>query len=120
MKIQIIVGDDSPILEEYASAAIQHGKATSRSDYAIASLGTDALLRIYRELKGRGAEAQRALQSLLGHSNKSVRIWAATHVLEVCPEDGQRVLQEEAQEDDVLAIDAWMALESWRASLHRL
>ncbi len=114
MNNQAIVGADSPILEEYANAAIQQGKGTLSGDYTTGNLGSDILIGIYKQLKGEGVESQRKLQALLTHPNKSVRIWAATHTLEVCPEESEKVLEQEAAEQGILAFCARITLELWR------
>ncbi len=114
MSNRTIVGADTLLLEEYANAAIQQGRATLSGDYTTGNLASDILTGIYRRLKSEGVEAQRRLQVLLNHPDRSVRAWAATHTLEVGPEESERVLQEEASGDDILAFDAQMVLELWR------
>lgn len=67
--------------------------------------------------EGKGAVAQRNLQALFTHPNQSVRIWAATHTLEVSPAESENVLEEEAAGSGIVAFNARMILDQWRQGM---
>lgn len=104
---------EAPI-EEYASAAIQHGESTLNGDYNAGNRAFDRIIKIYRSLKSEGPAGQRNLQALFTHPHKSVRIWAVTHTLEVSPEESEKVLEEETAGDGILEFNARMTLDQWR------
>jgi hypothetical protein len=103
------------LIDRYAEAAARHGAATSSGAFEEANESHDEIAAIYRELRCRGPADQRALLPLLDRSDAGVRLWAASHALEFCPEEGERAL--EALHRDVkglIGFSAGMTLEQWR------
>lgn len=73
------------------------------------------IVAIWQELRSRGQEGQDALLSLMAHGNPHVRGWAASHVLEFCPERAEAELERLASGKPGLArLDAEMTLSEWR------
>ena len=71
---------------------------------------------MYRELRRRGAKAQRQLAPLLAHRDAYVRAWAAAHALEFAPKAGEEALRDLADKDPGLAgLDAKITLREWLA-----
>ena len=110
------LGDASiaELVSVYAEAAAIHGRTSSEGDHRLANEQHDVVADVYRELRARGLEAQRALLALLDHPDHSVRSWAGSHALEFSPDDGQRTLGELAATDDLVGFNAEITLETWR------
>jgi len=102
------------LVSAYAEAAAIHGRASGEGDHRLANEQHDVVTDVYRELRVRGHEAQRALLALLDHPDRSVRSWAGAHALEFAPDDGERTLTELAAGSDLVGFNAEMTLESWR------
>jgi hypothetical protein len=103
------------LVRRYAEAAGQHGRATEAGDHKKANQAHEAIASVYRELRSRGLEAQRALLVLLDDSEPGVRLWAASHALEFSPADGERVLSSMANvPKSFLSFSADMTLRQWR------
>lgn len=98
----------------YAEAAAAHGRASADGDHVTANAEHDRLADAYRELRHRGADAQRPLLALLDHRDPGVRSWAGAHALEFSPEDGERTLEELAASGGVAGFNAEMTLDTWR------
>jgi hypothetical protein len=98
----------------YRHAASAHAEATAAGDHESASRHHDTLAAVYRELRVRGASAQRALLPLLQDQDNGVRSWAASHALEFAPERGEPVLARLAESRGVSAFSAKMTLREWR------
>ena len=94
---------------------MEHGRfqdqhANSHAD-RIASLG-GAL---------RDAGLLEELRPLTSHENPSVKLWAATYLLDVDPVPAERALEEVARErDDLIGFSAEQTLAEWRAGRLRL
>lgn len=57
-----------------------------------------------------------ALRELLGHAERGVRLWAASHALEFAPEEAQRVLDNLVLlKGSLVGFSAEMTLREWRA-----
>jgi hypothetical protein len=107
--------DVDGIVDAYAAAAAHHYGATQHGDAHGAKIAFDAVSAVYRELRARGLEAQRALLPLLKHENPAVRLAAGAHALEFAPGEGEAALAELAAQDETsVAFDAEMTLEVWR------
>jgi hypothetical protein len=102
------------LVKRYTESSAAHGRATEAGDHVAANLAHDALAEVYRELRRRGADAQRALILLLEHTDVGVRAWAGAHALEFCPEQGERVLMRVAQiPRSLISFSAEMTLRQW-------
>ena len=103
------------LVRRYADAAAIHGGATERGEHVKGNAAHEVISSVYRELRRRGPDAQRALLDLLGDPDLGVRCWAASHALEFSPLDGERVLSEVASLPKSLAgFSARMTLKQWR------
>jgi len=103
------------LIDTYAKAAAEHGKATENGDYKTGNKAADTVAVIYNELRSRGLDAQRSLLNLLHDENPGIRIWAAAHALEFSPSDGVPVLETMIKsEEGIIRFDAEMTLKEWR------
>jgi hypothetical protein len=107
-------GDLQELLNLYENATITHGRASEVGDYRTANREAETMGAVYRELRSRGIENQKALLRLLSHDNVHVRVMAAAHALEFAPEEGEPVLTEISRLHGIAALNAEMALQEWR------
>jgi hypothetical protein len=107
--------DTSELVRLYAEAAAEHRAASQEGDYKTANRQHDIVAGVYRELRRRGTESQRALLQLLAHPNLGVREWAAAHALEFDPDEGVRVLEELRSETGVVGLSAEYVLREWKS-----
>jgi hypothetical protein len=101
------------LLESYARAARRHVDATTGGDYRAANSNQEILAQIYREIRRRGAEAQREFLKLIAHPDEAVRGWSAGHSLEFSPDQAHRVLEEIAAGPGIWSFVAQVTLEEW-------
>lgn len=104
----------SELLDIYADAAISHGTAMSVGDHKVANKSYDIVAGVYREIRHRGPETQKALLTLIVHNDPLVRRWAASHALEFAPEEGTPILEEIAKSGGLMGLNAEMTLMEWR------
>jgi len=103
------------LIEMYATAAATHGEATESGDYKTGNRHYRIVESVYRELRSRGLEAQRALLPLLARAEPGVRGWAAAHALEFAPTEGEPVLAAlAAVKASLVGLSAEMTLKEWR------
>jgi uncharacterized protein YcbX len=96
-------------IREFAEAAIEHGRFPDQR----ANPHADRIATIGRAL--RDAASLEQLIPLTSHENASVRVWAATYLLEVDPAEAERVLEEVVQERaDLVGFGAQQTLYEWR------
>jgi uncharacterized protein DUF2019 len=113
-RVNVNDADVAELLNLYERATIQHGRATESGDYKTANRESETIASVYRELRSRGLEAQKALLPLLHHSNIHVRVMAAADALEFAPDQGEPVLIEIAQSRGIAPLNARMTLQEWR------
>jgi hypothetical protein len=102
------------LISMFTEAASANGAFLAARDPKRANLKFDQMTRIYRELRNRGAQAQRQLLPLLNSENAHVRLHAATYALDFEPESGEEVLKDILQtERGSLGFTAQMTLEQW-------
>jgi hypothetical protein len=106
--------DIDALTDAYVKAAAEHGAATEAGNSDRTNKCYDIVAAIYRELRARGPDAQRALLSFIDHQNVSVRCWVASHALDFAPEQGEPVLAQLASGRDLCAFDAKMTLREWK------
>jgi len=103
------------LLDAYRLAAKNHRAASLAGDYRAGNPQADIIARIYRELRRRGHETQRALLDLLDDEDPGVRGWAAPRALEIEPERGVPVLEALAQSEPwPESSEAETTLKVWR------
>jgi HEAT repeat protein len=104
--------DVALLVKRYTESSAAHARATEVGDHVAANLAHDALAEAYRELRRR--RAQWVLLPLLEHPDLSVRVWAAAHALEFCPEQGEPVLKRAAEiPRGLVSFSAQMTLRQW-------
>jgi hypothetical protein len=102
------------LAQEYVSAAIAHGNASTAGDHSEANRQHDTIQDVYRELRSRGKSAQNVLLGLLEHPNEAVRGWAAFHALEFAPNEAEPVLEVLSESPGISGFNAEMTLKEWR------
>jgi hypothetical protein len=104
------------LVEEYRAAACAHGDATEHGDHKRANREHDKIAAVHRELRGRGADALRALLPLLDDTDPGVRYWAGAHALDFAPQDGERALVAMSEiPNSLVSFSAATTLREWRA-----
>jgi len=106
--------DVPSLVSQYADAALANRRAIDNGDHRTANRHYEIVAAIYRELRRRGADAQRALLPLLTHPEPGVRAWAAAHAMEFAPADGEPVLTALTNAPKALGMSATMTLRQWR------
>jgi hypothetical protein len=102
------------LVSRYAEAAAGHKEATAEGDHRRANREHDRVAEVYRELRRRGPEAQRALLPLLEHPIVGVRSWAGAHALEFAPEEGEHALSRIVADGGMPGFTAKTTLDTWR------
>jgi hypothetical protein len=103
------------LVNRYSESAAAHGRATEAGDHKTANAAHEVLATVYRELRRRGVEAQRALLPLLEHNDIGVRGWAGAHALEFAPSEGESALTALAEVPrSLISFSAKMTLRQWR------
>lgn len=105
--------DTKSLIEQYRKAAARHGEASVEGDYKTANRQYEIISAIFSEIRERSPDAQRSLLELLDDANPNVRLWAASHALEVAPGEGVRVLRELAALGRPPRLEAEMTLKEW-------
>src|SRR5438105_3206183 len=82
----------SELVAEYERAASAHGVATRTGDRTMSNRAHHRLSSVYRILRERGLDAQKALLPLLDNVDPAVRLWAGAHALEFAPDQGRETL----------------------------
>lgn len=111
---QLGLATTAELLDIYVEAAITHGQSTLSGDKGANHKAYDVITGVYCELRKRGDQSISALLSLLDHEDRSVGTWAASHVLEFAPEQGELALERIAKTGGLLAFNAEMTLSEWR------
>jgi hypothetical protein len=101
------------LIDAYKAAAVSHGEAIERGDPRDANRHNDTLTAIYRELRKRGARAQRALMPLLLDPDDRISCWAAAHGLQFATRESEAILLNLAAGQSGVAFDARMTLHEW-------
>jgi hypothetical protein len=101
------------LIGAYKAAAVSHGEAIERGDPRDANRHNDTLTAIYRELRKRGARAQRALMPLLLDPDERISCWAAAHGLQFATRESEAILLNLASGQSGVAFDARMTLHEW-------
>ncbi len=106
--------DIDSLLAMYKEAASVHGRATQEGDYRTGNRQHGVIAAVYRELRRRGATAQRSLLGFLDDPDISVRCWAASHAMEFAPEEGRPVLEDLSEGSGIPRLSAEMVLKEWQ------
>lgn len=104
--------DLQAMVECYREAAQAHGRALLEGDHGLANRSHDIVAAIYRELRGRGLQS--VVIRLLRDPDRSVRLWAAAHTLELNADLAVPVLTALAEGQDVISFEAAVTLRQWR------
>jgi hypothetical protein len=107
--------DVASAAERYEQAAIDHGKYTNNGNSVACNRAHDRVLRALRELRTQPDRGETTLLGLVNHSDDSVCVWAAGHLLSLRPDVAIPVLERIAPGSGQVAFDALMVLKLWRA-----
>lgn len=102
---------------ELVATYVQAAEASADFDKPrLQNAAANCVASVYRQLRSRGLESQRALLPLLAHPSLKVRQWAAAHALQFAPEAGVPVLSEMAKDKvSLYGFEAEITLREWRA-----
>jgi hypothetical protein len=103
----------SELVAYYREAARAHARATLDGNSLAAYENAAVIAAVHRELRQR--HRQSALLALLDDPERGVRGWAGAHALEFAPEQAEAALSALAESSDLIAFDAEMTLQEWRA-----
>lgn len=112
-------GTTQDLVALYRAAAVAYGEAQVAANHREANRQYDSIAAIYRELRRRGPDAQRALMPLLTDEDASVACWTAAHAMEFAPDRGAPVLRTLSPRRDFVGLDATMVLQQWEAGALR-
>lgn len=115
-KGQLSKASVSELIAVYREAALTHRTGSRTGGYKKANAAYKTLADVSRELRLRGADAEREFLELLKDPQIGVRGWAAYNALEFAPEQACEVLEEIASGPSSLEeMSAELVLEQWRA-----
>jgi hypothetical protein len=104
------------LIKSYVDAAQRQALASDGSNVAAANDAADELAAIHSELRSRSDNSGvKLLLPLLSHSTANVRLWAASHTLDVVPKDAEAELEMLAEVGGFIGITAATTLAEWRA-----
>jgi hypothetical protein len=101
------------LLQTYRVAARAHGVASAQGKHKEANRHYASIVESHRKL--RANDALHELRHLLTDDDPSVRLWAASHFLEVDLSSAERVLAELAASGGLIGFGAAMTLREWNA-----
>ena len=105
---------------EYIRYAVEHGRGTMEGDAKATNAAHDRLQEVFKSIVNKGQGE--SLLSLFDHSNAWVRLWSASHALEISPAQALAKLEELEKADiPVVSLDAHYVIEEWNiGELHFL
>jgi HEAT repeat protein len=106
------IKDIATAIEIFKEAAKIHGEATETGDYKLGNKNYHLIFKIVTYLKETDQVA--LLIQLLGDTNLSVRIWAATYLLPINEERALEVLNEAAKNKGIIAFNAKITIDEWK------
>ena len=102
--------------DRYIAEATEHGRCTESGDYKKGNAAFDRMTEALAELRERADRGESLLIELLNHSNKWVRLGAATNLLPLRVDLASQVLEDLASgPQSHVEFDAKMVLREWRA-----
>jgi hypothetical protein len=105
-------------LDQFLEAAEKHTLATEEGDYQTANANHELIRVAIDELDG--GNRRDALLSFLEHPNFGVQVWASASLLKRFPDEAISALERIAALDGIIAFNAKMTLQEWRAGRLRL
>jgi hypothetical protein len=102
------------LVDSFARAAVARFEAFETSTARVANRHFKLMTDIYRELKSRGLEAQRALLPLLNHAEPAARLGAAWLALDFAPTLGEPALRALKALHGLIGHEAGATLEEWK------
>lgn len=113
-----MVLEEKQILPRYIQAATLHGKATLVGDYKTANKQYKILAQIFKEFQKNPLLAKSLIVNLFSVDVPSVRIWTASHALQlnIDTEHAEEILKKYSADANIgiLQLDSEMVLREWR------
>jgi hypothetical protein len=98
----------------YVAAAQDHARAKIQ-DARAANAAQALLIRAFHALRDIGDAGWASIRALTSHPDPEVRLWAATHLLQVAPGPACAALEELEALNGLVGFEASIVLEEWRA-----
>ena len=102
------------LASRYVAAAQAHARAQLQSPVA-ANAAHDVLVRTFHDIRDSGESGWARIRDLTQHPDPTVRLWAATHLLQNDPAPASTALLALEQLDGVVGFEASIVLQEWRA-----
>jgi hypothetical protein len=113
--------ETSALLEVYCAAATSHYEGTTSGNHIKANDAARILASVIGEIINRDYESQHLFLQLLESESSQVRMWAATHALNIDEGIATKVLEETAANPtSFYQHDAELVLTEWRAGMLRI
>lgn len=113
-------GDVQAILERYVVSARGHGEATENGDHRRANRCYRGIMKALHELDTDTVNGRGSLLDILSYDVPSVRAWAATHLLNMYPDEAVAALEEVVRLPTIVGFDAQVVLKEWRKGTLRI
>ena len=98
----------------YAAAAQAHARAKIQ-DARAANAAHALLICAFHALRDLGDSGWASIRALTLHPDPEVRLWAATHLLQVSPGPACAALEALESLNDLVGFEASIVLQEWRA-----
>lgn len=102
------------MFEEYIDAILKREKALETGNARVANRYYDKIADIIDKLKEENTKELMKLKPLLEHEEVSVRFTTAFYLLQIIPEDAERILEDISQTRNRSSFEAEMTLREWR------
>lgn len=103
--------DERKLIDRYIDLAIAYGNTMDSTDYKKTNLYYDQLQKVFRDLVRLGCDDK--LFDLRDHVNVWVKLWAATHTLELDEKESVKVLNKIGQTGGMTAYVAKNTIQEW-------
>jgi hypothetical protein len=101
------------VIDHYIEAAIKYGDGINIGDGKLSDNGFDEVQRLFIDIKSFEDEGLERIAGLLQHKNESVRLWAATHLLNYPRFDSMAILNALQASTSILGLTAKITIDLW-------
>ncbi|MCM3454520.1 DUF2019 domain-containing protein [Heyndrickxia oleronia] len=105
--------DIQKYINEYIDSCILHGCATEEGNDKLINKSYKKIITNYNNLKRLDDIGLKALVKLLDHSNLSVQLWSASHLLSFNENLSKNKLEKLLLETGIVSLNAEITLEEW-------
>jgi hypothetical protein len=106
--------DLESLVNQYVESAKAHANEKLRDSHE-ANRQHAKLVSAFHKLKEFGDPGWKAIRILVSHESPDVRLWAATHLLQVEPQKACEALEQLTQLEGFVGFEAGIVLSEWRA-----